>query len=89
MGAPASDGTGRAVYPRPLLIAAATSFGIASDTDRKNFTPNTESGPVTAGIWIRHNGSTKSRRVFLDLFSGNGFVRAIVVRLSLGSSDET
>lgn len=61
-------------------------FGITSDTDRKNLTLHTESGPVTADIWIRHNGSPVSKRVSLDLFSGNGFVRAIVVRLSLDSS---
>jgi hypothetical protein len=56
---------------------------ISSDEDRKNLTLNTTSGPITAEIWTRHDGSTKSKRVSLDLSSGNGNVRAIVVRLLL------
>jgi hypothetical protein len=60
------------------------SPGIASDKDRKNLTLHTTSGPITAEIWIKHDGSTKSKpkRASLDLSSGNGMVRAIVVRLS-------
>ena len=58
------------------------SPGIASDADRKNITLHTESGPITTEIWIRRDGSMKSKRVSLDLFSDNGLVRAIVVRLS-------
>ena len=58
------------------------SPGIALDADSKNLTLHRESGPITAEIWIRHDGSMKSKRVSLDLFSGNGLVRAIVVRLS-------
>ena len=57
------------------------SPGITPDTDRKNLTIHTTSGPITAEIWIKHDRSTKSKRVSLDLYSGNGMVRAIVVRL--------
>ena len=62
------------------------SPGIASDTDRKNLTLHTTSGPISADIWIRPHGRTKSKRVSLDLSSGNGPVRAIVVRPSLNSN---
>lgn len=58
------------------------SPGIASDTDRKNLTLHTESGPITAEIWVRPDDRMNSKRVSLDLFSGNGFVRAIIVRFS-------
>ena len=63
--------------PPPPLPA-----GVASDTDRKNLTLHTTGGRVSAEIWIRHDGRTKPKRVSMDLYSGNGFVRAIVVRLS-------
>ncbi len=56
--------------------------GISSGKDRKNLALHTTNGPVTAEIWVRHDGSTKSKRVSLDLSSGNGIVRATVVRFS-------
>ena len=60
--------------------------GIASDIGCKNLTLHTESGPIATEVWIRPDKSTKPKRVSLDLFSGNGIVRAIVVRVSLDSS---
>ena len=60
-------------------------LGTALGANRKNLTLHTTSGRVTAEIWIRHNESTESNRVSLDLRSDNGPVRAIVVCLSLDS----
>ena len=59
------------------------SSAVPLDKDRKNLTLHTTSGAITAEIWTRHDGSTKPKRVSLDLSSGNGNVRAIVVRLLL------
>jgi hypothetical protein len=70
----------------PSLLPLPPSPGIASDTGRKNLTLHTESGPIAAEVWVKRDKSTESKRVSLDLFSGNGLVRAIVVRFSLGSS---
>ncbi|KAF8475272.1 hypothetical protein DFH94DRAFT_760339 [Russula ochroleuca] len=60
--------------------------GIAPDAVRKNLTLHTTNGHVTAEIWIKHDRSTKSKRVSLDMYSRNGAVRAIVVRHTLNSS---
>lgn len=66
----------------PSLLPLPPSPGIASDTARKNLTLHTVSGPITAEVWIKCNKNTEPKRVSLDLFSGNGLVRAIVVRLA-------
>lgn len=60
--------------------------GVASGTVCKNLTLHTTNGHVTAEIWIRHDGSTESKRVSMDLSTDNGAVRATVVRRSLDYS---
>ena len=66
-----------AIAPPPLPP------GIAPDAVRKNLTLHTENGHVNAEIWIRHDRNANSKRVSLDMYSGNGAVRAIVVRHTL------
>jgi len=52
--------------------------GISSDKDRKNLTLHTTSGSIKAEISTKHDESTKSNRVSLDLSSDNGNVCAVV-----------
>lgn len=60
--------------------------GIAPDRVRKNLTLHTTNGHVTTELWIRHDGSTESKRVSMALSTDSGAVRATVVRNSLDYS---
>ena len=69
-----------------LSLAPPPLPGIASNRVRKNLTLHTTNGHVTTEIWIRHDGSTESKRVSMALSADSGAVRATVVRNSLDCS---
>ncbi|KAH9981983.1 hypothetical protein BJV74DRAFT_887223 [Russula compacta] len=48
------------------------------DISRKNLSLHTMKGPITAEIWIIHDGSGRSKRVSLELIGDNGLVNATV-----------
>ena len=61
--------------PPPPVPRAVT------DKDPENLSVYTTSGPITAEIWLIHDGSAMSKRVSLDSCTDNGFLQATVVRL--------